>query len=152
MEAWFLVAVWVGILLPAAASAQRAVPVAVQGTPEVIVANDSLEPVPVEVVREEPIAFSGEWVSGGQVGLPSSMIVHDLIFYVANANGNSVCRFSINFVIDNILSRTIREFTLSQSGSAQIRFEAGILASNLRFGTINNPCLRHVTAMGYARP
>jgi hypothetical protein len=132
------------------AVAQRAVPVAIQGTSDVQVVNGDQQEVPVAVSREAPIAVSGAWTSAG-LAIPP-MIVHDIIFYVENDNGNATCQFSMNFVIDNVSSRTLRRFTLVEGGSIELHYEAGIDATHLRFGTIGSACLRNYVFMGFPTP
>ncbi|MEZ4334970.1 MAG: hypothetical protein R3F35_24695 [Myxococcota bacterium] len=146
----WLAAACLALGTPGSALAQRAVPVAVQGTSDVQVVNGSQQEVPVAVSREAPIAFSGEWAASGLV-FPS-MIAHDIIFYAANDNGNANCQFSMNFVINQITSRTIRRFTLVEGGSVELHYEAGIDTSHLRFGTIGSACLRHYVVMGFPTP
>lgn len=100
---------------------------------------------------ETLVSASGEWTVAGLI-IPS-MIIKDLIFYVQSSS--SVCQFSMNYVINNIQSRTIRRFSLSTGGSVQISFGAGVNSSDLRFGTISGSggtCIRNWAAFGVALP
>jgi hypothetical protein len=101
-------------------------------------------------VDRTPIAVSGVWTSAGLAIFPSTMIIHDLIFFV-NSDTSPPCQFTMNYVIDNTLSRTIRQFSLFIGQSAELHFEAGIQARELRFGTIGGgTCVRNWLAMGFA--
>ena len=96
-----------------------------------------------------PIAVSGEWDFAGMTILPR-MILHDIVFYVSS-DDSPPCVFTMNYVIDTVQSRTIRQFSLSVDQSAELHFEAGIDSDNLRFGTIGGgTCVRHWLAMGFA--
>ena len=126
------------------------------GPSEVIVANEEADAIPVTipdtpmtVQQRTPVTVSGEWTSAGMTISPSNMIVHDLFFYVAS-DTSPPCSFSMNYVLNNIQSRTIKRFDLGTSTSAETHFQAGILASELRFGTIGSgTCVRHWMAVGY---
>lgn len=123
---------------------------------EVTVINEVTDPVPVAIqgevvnVARQPIAESGEWQGAG-LHLPP-MIVHDLIFYNSNY---SECRFSMNFVLGQFSSRTLKRVTLEIYESVEFHYEAGIDSENLRFGTITpvngdpNACIIHWAAMGF---
>jgi len=96
-----------------------------------------------------PIAASGEWDFAGMIISPR-MILHDLIFYVESDNAPP-CQFTMNYVLSQIESRTIREFSLYLGQSVELHFGAGIDTSNLRFGTIGGgTCVRHWMATGFA--
>ena len=97
-----------------------------------------------------PITQSGTWTRGGFN--ISRMILHDLIFFV-DSDTNPPCSFSVNFVLSEVSSRTIRRFDLAVGASAQLHFEAGIDTNDLRFGTIGlGTCVRNWAAMGVPRP
>ena len=127
------------------------------GERDVIVKNEGeAEAVPVEVVSnptlvELPVrkTVSGEWTAGGLNIRPSNMVVHDLFFYVQSSS-IPLCKFSMNYVIDNVQSRTVRQWSLVTGSSAEVHWEAGILASELRFGTSGGSnCVRNWMAVGF---
>jgi hypothetical protein len=124
---------------------------------DVIVINDSSDPVPVTVQGEVgttqrlPIAESGTWQGGG-LSLPE-MIVHDLVFFNTNY---PLCSISINFVIDQFNSRVLNIAAMGLEESVEFHYEAGIDSTNLRFGTVTpvnqdpNACIINWAAMGFA--
>ena len=128
----------------------HAVPVAVQGDIPVTVQGD----VPVNVqgdvttTQRVPIAASGTWLGAG-LTFPS-MILHDVIFYVEEDNGNPNCRFFMGFVLDQFTSRTFQQTTLEENESVQFHYEAGIDSANLRLGTSGAFCDINWVAMGFA--
>jgi hypothetical protein len=49
-----------------------------------------------------------------------------------------------------IASRLVKQFSLSTGDSEQVHFDSGILASQLRFGTIGGgTCVRNWMAVGF---
>lgn len=99
---------------------------------------------------ETIVSASGEWSAAG-LALPP-MILKDLYFYV-ESDTSPPCEFSMNYVIDQSTSRTIRRFSLNTAGSVQVNFESGVNTSDLRFGTIGGgTCVRHWAAFGYQLP
>ena len=108
------------------------------------------ETVMPAAASETLVSASGEWTAAGMT-LPL-MILKDLYFYVAS-DTSPPCQFSMNYVIDQFTSRTIRRFSLGTDGSVQVNFESGVNTSDLRFGTIGGgTCVRHWAAFGYQLP
>lgn len=130
---------------------EQAIPVDLPG-------NSAANPLVVEVSNNvdvttpapTPLTVSFEWDGAGLTIFPSDMTIYDIFFFV-KSDTNPPCDFSMNYVIDNTNSRTIKQFSLSVGGSTEVHFGAGILASELRFGTIGGgTCMRYVMAVGYA--
>ena len=125
-------------------------PIMAQNQNKVVVVPLSTTAMPDET-PDTIVSASGEWTFGGQTGIPS-MIIKDLIFYV-NSDNLPPCEFSMNYVINNIQSRTIQQFSLSVGQSVQISLGAGVNSSDLRFGTIGGgTCVRHWAAFGLELP
>jgi len=131
------------------------------GPREVTVTNEGeAGALPVEIFNDSPLAVtvepqperltvSGVWTSAGLAISPSTMVVHDLFFYVESDNAPP-CQFTMNYVIDNVQSRTVKRWSLGTGDSAEVHWEAGILASELRFGTIGGgTCVRNWMAVGF---
>lgn len=93
------------------------------------------------------VSASGEWSVAG-LTLPA-MILHDLIFYVGSLGGNASCGFTMNFVINQTESRTLRQFNMELYESVELHFEAGVHTNDLRFGTMTSGCIRNWSAFGY---
>jgi len=104
---------------------------------------------PVAIAPRVPVSASGEWLAAGQTGIPSNILIHDLFFYVDSLS-SATCSFSMRYVIDNTSSRTIRRWDLAVDETAELHFEAGILSSQLRFGTFgSSTCTRHWMVLGF---
>lgn len=126
------------------------VPVSVQdATLSVQVQNTIDLASPVSIQPRVPVSASGEWTAAGLSGIPSTLIIHDLFIYANSDSTPDPCEFVMSYVIDNIQSRTIRRWSLQTGETAELHFEAGIAASQLRFGTINSGCVRHWMVLGY---
>ena len=128
---------------------------------DVVVVNESADPVPVTVENIAPIPFSasGEWESAGLSGMPP-MIAHDLIFFydVDNTtNPPNTCRFTIHYVTGQFSSRVLHRVELEHNESVEFHYQAGIDTEDLRFGTITpgdgtGNCVRNWAVFGYELP
>ncbi len=126
------------------------VPTLAKSENSVVVIPLSTTPLPV-ATTDTIVSASGQWTFGGQTGIPS-LIIKDLIFYV-ESDSNPPCEFSMNYVIDQIQSRTIRRFSLLAGQSVQISFGAGVNSADLRFGTIGlGTCVRNWAVFGLQLP
>lgn len=105
----------------------------------------------VNTSQRLPIAVSGDWDNVGGQSIFESMIIHDLIFFNADAVS---CTISIAYVINVSESRSLYYVTLIPGYSRDFHFEAGIHSSLLRFGrvglTTDPICSINWAAMGYA--
>jgi hypothetical protein len=63
------------------------------------VSVSATSPLPIE--QRVPLAVSGEWTSAGMTISPSTLIVHDIFFYVAS-DTSPPCNFAMNYVIDQV--------------------------------------------------
>lgn len=69
----------------------------------------------------------------------------------------AICEFTINYVIDQFDSRTLKRVELQPYESLALHFLAGVDTEQLRFGTVgtvSDPgnCVRNWAVFGFAKP